>query len=92
MCKACLCLCVLWITYLHAQETIDHASLGGRVADPSGGAVQNARVTARQVETNQSSSTTTDRDGRFRFSYLRIGAYEVKVGNPGFSDALRTLT
>src|SRR5262249_6181053 len=41
---------------------------------------------------NVTSETMTDRDGRFRFAYLRIGAYELKVHIEGFSDATRSLT
>ena len=58
-----------------AQETINSASVGGRVTDPQGVVVPGAIVTARQVQTNVAAETTTDRDGRFRFPYLRIGPY-----------------
>jgi outer membrane receptor protein involved in Fe transport len=75
----------------HAQETINYASLGGRVTDPHGAVVPAAVVTARQVETNVSAETVTDVEGRFRFPYLRVGPYEVKVHVDGFADGVRTL-
>jgi hypothetical protein len=74
---------------LHAQETINNASISGRVTDPAGAVVQDARVTARQLDTNVSTSANTDREGRFRFPYLRLGAYEVTVQRQGFADAVQ---
>src|SRR5690349_7828809 len=75
----------------YAQETINYASLGGRVTDPQGGVVPGAVVTARQTETNLSAETATDGEGRFRFPYLRVGPYEVKVHVDGFADSVRTI-
>ena len=75
-----------------AQETINSASVSGRVNDPSGAVVQGAAVTARQIDTNLVSSTKTDPEGRFRFPYLKVGRYEIKVRQPGFSDAVRGIT
>ncbi len=72
-----------------AQETINYASLGGRVVDPAGATVDGAKVTARQTETNQSSDVTTDREGRFRFAYLHVGPYEITVSKQGFGDRVR---
>ena len=37
---------------LLAQETINNASVSGRVTDPTGAVVEGATVTARQTETN----------------------------------------
>ena len=35
-----------------AQESINYASVSGRVTDPSGAVVEGAQVTARQTDTN----------------------------------------
>ena len=72
-----------------AQETINYASLSGRVVDPAGAVVDGAKVTARQTETNQSTEASTDADGRFRFPYLRVGPYEVTVQKQGFVGYVR---
>ena len=48
-----------------AQETINSASVGGRVIDPQGSVVPGALVSARQIQTNVLAETTTDKDGRF---------------------------
>jgi hypothetical protein len=75
-----------------AQETINYASVSGRVTDPQGAVVPGAEVTARQLNTNVAADTVTDSEGRFRFPYLKIGPYEVKVHLDGFSDVTRALT
>jgi hypothetical protein len=73
------------------QETINNASLSGRVTDPSGAVVEGARVTALETERNLQFTATTDRDGRFRFSYLPIGPYKVTVQREGFTDVVRSV-
>jgi len=75
-----------------AQESVNYGSVSGRVTDPSGGVVAGASVTARQLNTNQASTATTDSEGRFRFAYLKVGPYEIKIHKDGFGDATRILT
>ena len=74
------------------QETVNFASVSGRVTDPQGGVIRGATVTARHTETNVTATTTTDEEGRFRFAYLRIGPYEIAARQPGFADVARALT
>ena len=75
-----------------AQETINSASVSGRVVDPQGAVVPGATVTARQLQTNVAAETATDEDGRFRFPYLKIGRYVITVHLEGFRDATQQLT
>ena len=75
-----------------AQQSVDLASIGGRVVDPSGAVVRGAEVTARHLDTNVTARTATGADGRFRFPYLKIGPYIVTVRQPGFRDAAQSLT
>lgn len=75
-----------------AQETVNNASLSGRVTDPTGAAVSRAEVIARQVATNVRKSTTTDANGRFRFPYLQVGAYEIVIREGGFQENIRAVT
>ena len=58
-----------------AQETVNQASISGRILDSQGGVVPGASVTARNRDTNLTAETTTDQAGRFRFPYLRVGPY-----------------
>jgi len=75
-----------------AQQSVEYASIGGRVTDPSGAVVAGAQVTARQTETNLITRATTDANGRFRFPYLKTGPYEVTVQDAGFTDVRRALS
>jgi len=75
-----------------AQETVNFASVSGRVTDPSGAVVSGAQVAARQIDTNVTATAATDGEGRFRFPYLRVGVYEITVHDAGFADATRRLT
>jgi hypothetical protein len=75
-----------------AQESINYASVSGRVQDTSGAVLPGATVTARQIETNVSTVATTDPDGRFRLAYLKVGTYELQVSEPGFNTSSTRLT
>jgi hypothetical protein len=75
-----------------AQDTINTASVGGRVLDPQGAVVPGATVVAREIETNATRETATTADGRFRIAYLKVGRYEITVHLDGFADAKRQLT
>jgi len=86
------CVMAAWANCAAAQETINSASLSGRVTDPQGAAVPGAQVTVRQTETNVTFGRETNQDGRFRFPYLKVGPYELKVRRQGFSDVTRALT
>ena len=72
-----------------AQEAVHYASAGVRVTDPSGALVAGASVSATQVETNVTSNGLTDREGRFRFPYLKAGTYDIKVSREGFATLTR---
>jgi hypothetical protein len=75
-----------------AQESIQYGSIGGRVADATGAVIQNAKVSARQVDTNIISALLTDKEGRFRFPYLRVGEYEIRIQRVGFAETGRLVT
>ena len=74
------------------QETINYASLSGLVTDPTGAVVAGASVRARQIETNLTTTTSTDVGGRFRFAYLKVGPYELQVRHQGFAVATHSVT
>ena len=78
--------------FCSAQQTVNYASVGGRVTDPSGAVVEGAEVNARQTETNIVSATKTDHEGRFLFPYLKVGAYEVSVRHEGFAETTSPVT
>lgn len=80
----CLCVC--------AQETVHLASISGTVSDTTGAVLITAQIAARNVATNTTVSMVTDREGRYRFPYLRPGEYELRVHRTGFADTSRTVT
>jgi hypothetical protein len=81
-----------WASGVVAQQSIEYASVSGRVTDVSGAVVAGAEVTARQTATGVVATTAADRAGRFRFPYLRVGAYAITVHQTGFAEAVRKLT
>jgi hypothetical protein len=74
---------------VQAQETLTHASITGRVLDPSGALVAHASIEARATATNQSYTAQTDSQGRFRLPYLPVGQYRISAQSNGFSQVSR---
>jgi hypothetical protein len=89
ICLACVAVATARVA--QAQETINYASVSGRVTDALGAVVPGAHVTARHSETNVKAETDTNSEGRFRFPYLRVGPYEITAHLDGFADRSRTL-
>jgi Carboxypeptidase regulatory-like domain/TonB dependent receptor len=65
-----------------AQTT--RATVSGTVTDEKGAAVANAKVIARNLDTNISRETTSDGAGRYRIPELPPGQYEVTAESQGF--------
>jgi Carboxypeptidase regulatory-like domain/TonB dependent receptor len=65
---------------LRAQTT--NGSIEGSVTDPSGGAVAGASVTARNMDTGLTQSTTTTQAGIYSLPNLPPGRYSVTVEVP----------
>ena len=74
------------------QQTVNNASLEGRVTDPSGAVIVGANVNAREISTGFTTTVATDAEGRYRFPYLRVGAYEIRVVDKKFAPATRLIT
>src|SRR6266566_6977053 len=64
-------------------------NIRGTVSDPSGAVVQNAAVTARQVETGLVRTATTDRGGSYLLLELPVGHYRLEVAATGFQEYLQ---
>lgn len=78
-----LAACVLTFN-AHAQSTVDGA-IGGVVRDQAEAIIPGATVTARNTDTNEEKTATTDDEGRFRIVQLRPGTYEVSVASGSFA-------
>jgi hypothetical protein len=68
-------------------QTSETGALTGTVTDPSGAVISGATVTATNVGTGQSRTTTTDSNGSYKFSLLPPGNYSVKFSAAGFKTA-----
>ena len=68
-----------------AQKSVTAASLSGQVMDSAGAVIPGADVQALAVATGQSRTTKTDERGRFRLSYLPLGAYKISARAHGFA-------
>lgn len=75
---------VLTTASTRAQFT---ASIQGNVADPSGAAVAQAKMTLENLFTHVVATTTTDTDGSYRFVSLAPGSYKITAEAAGFSKA-----
>jgi Carboxypeptidase regulatory-like domain/TonB dependent receptor len=84
-----LTLLLILPTLLRAQEDLTHASITGRVLDPSGAVVPHSTVTATELSTDQISTAHTDQQGRFRFPYLSVGSYRISTRPDGFAETIR---
>src|SRR5262245_19309115 len=62
-----------------AQQTVTSAALSGHITDLNGALITGASVTATSVEHNQSQTTISDQNGRFRFPSLTVGTYLVAI-------------
>jgi len=62
--------------------------LFGRVYDPTGAAIKNATVSIFDPTTNFRTFTTSDATGRFDFSRVRAGQYDVETAATGFEPFL----
>lgn len=58
----------------------------GRVTDPSGAVIPNAKVSITNVGTHESRTAATNEQGDFTFSILQIGSYKARVEAPGFKS------
>lgn len=63
------------------------SGLAGTVTDPSGAGIPNATVTATQISTGQTRTTTTGTSGEYRFTLLQPGDYRVRFAANGFKTA-----
>jgi hypothetical protein len=69
---------------LSAQQIT--GNIRGTVTDPTGAVIQSSAVTARQMETGLSRSTTTDRNGNYVLLELPVGHYRLQVAAKGFQQ------
>ena len=66
------------------------ATIIGSLADPDGGQVPNAQVTARNVDTGLTRTVMSGEDGSYRIEFLPVGKYSIEITvSTGFKKAFR---
>ena len=65
----------------------DRGSITGRVTDPNGAGVANAKITATNINTAETREAQTSDDGNYRIPELKADPYKVTVEAQGFKTA-----
>src|ERR1051325_7420418 len=76
---------LLCVTSAVAQT--DRGSLTGRVTDPNGAGVANAKITATNINTAETREVTTSDDGNYTIPQLKADPYKVTAEAQGFKTA-----
>ena len=75
-------LCGLWVPVAVGQAV--YGSILGTVTDPSGAAVNGAKVIVTSQTKNVSTDTTTNESGNYSVTHLIPDVYSIRVEGPGF--------
>lgn len=71
-----------------AAQTLDTASVRGRVTDATGAALSGVTITIQNTRTNTTRTGSTNAAGEYTFGTLPVsGTYELRFRHSGFSDA-----
>jgi len=66
-----------------------NGTISGTITDSSGAVVPGAQVTARDLQTDASRTTTTNPQGFFEFLAVKPSTYELSVIAKGFEKAIK---
>src|SRR5262247_4645858 len=72
---------------IKSVDDLDHVNFEGVVVDPNSNVIADARVFVRRTDVGAERSTKTNREGRYRFSTLSPGDYELRAEATGFQTA-----
>jgi hypothetical protein len=78
-----LALCLAAVSFAQSAPT---TSLSGTVVDPSGSFVPNAAIELTNIATRWTRNTVTDTQGRFLFTLIPPGRYDLQVTAAGFTS------
>jgi hypothetical protein len=88
---ACVAFIVAGNEPAYAQSAANSGQIGGQMLDPSGGAVVDAEVTIRNVDTNYARTVRTDNAGLYAVGPLPLGTYEVIATPANMSPSIQTV-
>ncbi len=81
---------LLLLASVAGWSQVSTGSLGGRVADPVGALIPDAKVVAKNEATGQEYTTQSSEAGLYVFPSLNTGVYTVTVEKTGFKRISRT--
>jgi carboxypeptidase family protein/TonB-dependent receptor-like protein len=87
--------CVLFLGALISlpmRAQVAGATLSGTITDAQGGAIPNAKVSARNTATGVSTDSMTNATGFYTIVNLNPGDYEVSISAPGFNTTTTKVT
>jgi carboxypeptidase family protein/TonB-dependent receptor-like protein len=91
--KFVLGLCVLSLMFsAPTRAQVVGATVSGTITDPRGDAIPGAKVTAKNLGTGVTASTTTNATGAFSIANLNPAEYEISASAAGFSTAQTKVT
>src|SRR5580704_13645397 len=82
---ALACVCLLFVSTQCAFSQVDEGSITGIVQDTTGAVVANAQVSLLNTDQGITLDVTTNTNGEFSFSPVRIGHYTLTVTATGFA-------
>jgi carboxypeptidase family protein len=82
--KNLICVLILSFTSLNVAAQQITGSIRGSISDPSGAVVQEATVTAKQLETGLIRTVSSAKEGGFLLVELPVGHYSLEVAARGF--------
>src|SRR3989449_8316138 len=86
--QALVLLCLFSLAYTVTAQTLTTGQVLGRLTDPSGATVPQAKIELRDTATGSVRVTTTDEVGEYTFSQVTPGIYSVAAMAAGFAQAV----
>lgn len=82
-------MCCAWLAFacLSFLAAEDSGGVTGKVTDATDAKIPHARVTLRNSNGRDAAQTLTDDAGRYRFSKVAAGIYDLEFESPGFKSA-----
>lgn len=91
--KFVLGLCILCLAFsAPTRAQVVGATVSGTITDPRGDAIPGAKVSAKNLGTGVSNTTTTNATGAFSIANLNPAEYEISASAAGFSTAQTKVT
>lgn len=88
--RSLVLLIALFVCSFYSVVAQTTGSISGEVRDEKQAIIPNATVTVRNVTTNQTRTAQTDDEGRYRFTGMDVGDYEVTVEAQGFAKHVQS--